>query len=1399
VSSMSAPRDTDAQTQSRSLRALYYELGCGLIENRRHVDAVDALGHALREAGDVPRIAQVGRQLAAARVAIGDHDGALEAALEALLDADPDEVPEALQQVKSLIANARLAAHSPLLADPRWSALLTRSALPARIRVDVGVLVGQALLQIDNPRAAEPLLAAAAQLETADLEPLWVYGRVLARLDRYEEAVATLEAAQHRALDRNQVRAASEIAIDLGRAFLAMNQFDRALSSLPDTRPMDDTLHAQALQVRSVALLANGAAEEALAASSEAVKLVPGDLNVLCIQAQALVALHRDKEAMLVIDKGLERNPTDEGLQLLRLLTQVETQAVLDTTDRWQRHLRRFDRGVLSTCLAGPSWRGRDDDGRAHYARAVLFWYLGDSLQAAAECRRALELGLGEGLPEEPDAPVHALLAESLEKQNELEPATKSRFDAGLAYFFRSAFEEAARHLETVIARQPEHPRASWFLSSSLQIQAAGLNANSASGARDGQEALLAKRVSLLSRAEQVWDQAACALPDQIESWAYAIRASISEDGIRLQPQDRFSLLWDGVAFVERGLVMGSQNTYLWAVLGRLYRRLELDACCRAANDAAYQIAPDDLDILEERIIFCSNTGDYDGALEAVEQREALLKESALGQAERSVQNSWHLACRAYAAEGTGEYEEALRLVTRSLEMRDGDPWIQQIAGRAHRMLGHRESSQEVFAEILARPDNGEPSWKQTAADALFALGRPDEALEAYERWRNATGRRPRDLELVVGLCHLLRGDVDEGRRSIEFQISYRLNRDVVTQLRHGLRVVADETDRSELQAKLEKVSAHLITLAERRIEELTQLPSDPDSELMLAIDGPPESNEAHIGAIAGLARRAGERDDWEAAATWYERIEESRDVFPEVKMAFDKVASAMEGRAHDRLGADDVPAAKEALEMAIRAGRRAGRSPTALATMRQTLGDALLRRNETDAARAQYASALRLVAGKETTPVTALNGRAAIADDLRGLPDPRWKRLASALHGYAATGETEPGEALGELARSLIGSADAYARLDSAWAIASNDPALPADLRPAVVSARAALVGALDDVLGMNRIPEDLFPVVTPIVLEIGDALVPIVDSRQDGGHFLFELLPAMRDRILATTGVTVPGVRARGNPALGPNDFSLQVDEIPVAMAALDAEGRYVAIQGRRRDTWLTDCHPLTGVSGLWAILLADTVTEEGDQLTAADVLVHHIERAVRSNLRRYLGPQEVSGLVTGWAELDEKLASQLLPDDDAQLRLTWVLQALADDAIPLTDWKAILSGIRDAGGVGVPIQALHRALRLHLRDLLPGPNTGLVAVPLPAEHEAALGSNGTVTGRLEFRRWLKEYVATSGSGIALVSVSSQSRELASDIASAVDPLIKTLTQEELNGQGAASRTATSGPGSP
>ena len=348
--------------------------------------------------------------------------------------------------------------------------------------------------------------------------------------------------------------------------------------------------------------------------------------------------------------------------------------------------------------------------------------------------------------------------------------------------------------------------------------------------------------------------------------------------------------------------------------------------------------------------------------------------------------------------------------------------------------------------------------------------------------------------------------------------------------------------------------------------------------------------------------------------------------------------------------------------------------------------------------------------------------------------------------------------------------------------------------VRDGAAATRAALGLRLDEILGLTRGDSTLeIPVVTPIVVEVGDDLVPIVDSRKDRGVFLYELIPAMRERILASTGVNVPGVHMRGNPGLAPTAYTVQVDEIPVlsgstvlrASFAVHPAGDGAPEPGGE----LTDVHPLTGEQGLW-VLVGSADGAGADGLTTAQYLIHQIELVVRAYLARYLGPQEVDGLVDTWSGEDGDLVASVLPDAEARLRLTWVLQALVDDGVPITDWRALLTAVRDAGGITAPLRTLRRAVRARLRDQLRGPRTGRRTIPVPPEHEAALvaqlpGGGVTVSAgqpRHEFLRWLRQTVEVSGPAITLVTGTQDARELVSALARTEDRLITTLSEDEL-----------------
>lgn len=377
------------------------------------------------------------------------------------------------------------------------------------------------------------------------------------------------------------------------------------------------------------------------------------------------------------------------------------------------------------------------------------------------------------------------------------------------------------------------------------------------------------------------------------------------------------------------------------------------------------------------------------------------------------------------------------------------------------------------------------------------------------------------------------------------------------------------------------------------------------------------------------------------------------------------------------------------------------------------------------------------------------------------------------------------------EEGREVAGIAD-YWKVDALLQAKQGDPKVTTTLREAAASVRGELILRLDDLLGLLKYGSET-PIVLPVVVEVGDALVPIVDSRQDGGTFLYELIPAMRDRILAGTGVTVPGVRMRSGPTLPPDGYSIQIDEVRVldgtAPLGISRVLAPAAGGGLDPDGELTDFHPLTGERGLWVLNPVDNGTDgDAPRLSPAEYLIHKIEFVLRTHLARLLGPEEVADLVEQWADDDGNLVSTVLPDGDARLQLTWVLQALVDDGVPITEWRALLTAMREAGGFAAPVVSLVQAVRSRLRDELPGPQTGRTPIAVPPELEAALtGPPSEEAGspndpQHEFQRWLRRTVAASGPAIALVTSDEESRERVGALARVEGGLITTLSEHEL-----------------
>lgn len=237
---------------------------------------------------------------------------------------------------------------------------------------------------------------------------------------------------------------------------------------------------------------------------------------------------------------------------------------------------------------------------------------------------------------------------------------------------------------------------------------------------------------------------------------------------------------------------------------------------------------------------------------------------------------------------------------------------------------------------------------------------------------------------------------------------------------------------------------------------------------------------------------------------------------------------------------------------------------------------------------------------------------------------------------------------------------------------------------------------------------PADTLPVVTPIRVEIDNGLVPKVDPKSDGGKFIAEN-DVMRQRILAHTGLTIPGVRyrrARSFPE--PDRYLIMLDEVPIASGATRIDMGYcptpierIVALGIPPSDLVEAGNPRTGETGWWVPWehTGTLKTEALEVWTDTDFLLCHLETVLRQNLANFLGVQEAETLIQEWSKDKESAAfiTAALPDSRTRLRFARVLRALVSENIPITRWQSILKVFQDVELEGGDISEVVRRVRL------------------------------------------------------------------------------------------------------
>ncbi|HAR64508.1 MAG: flagellar biosynthesis protein FlhA [Candidatus Margulisiibacteriota bacterium] len=215
---------------------------------------------------------------------------------------------------------------------------------------------------------------------------------------------------------------------------------------------------------------------------------------------------------------------------------------------------------------------------------------------------------------------------------------------------------------------------------------------------------------------------------------------------------------------------------------------------------------------------------------------------------------------------------------------------------------------------------------------------------------------------------------------------------------------------------------------------------------------------------------------------------------------------------------------------------------------------------------------------------------------------------------------------------------------------------------------------------------PESVMPLLhfDPVELEIGYALIPLVDPEQGGD--LLDSITSIRKQTALEFGIIVPPIRIRDNMNLPPNKYVIKMHGVEVSVGELMV-GRYLAMNpGTAKDKiqGYDTTEPTFGLPATWitqndknrAVALGYTVVD------ASAVVTTHITETIKNNASELVGRQEVQALIENVKENYPAVIEELIPKVLTYGEVQKVLHRLLSERVSIRNLLIILETLADYG---------------------------------------------------------------------------------------------------------------------
>jgi len=205
----------------------------------------------------------------------------------------------------------------------------------------------------------------------------------------------------------------------------------------------------------------------------------------------------------------------------------------------------------------------------------------------------------------------------------------------------------------------------------------------------------------------------------------------------------------------------------------------------------------------------------------------------------------------------------------------------------------------------------------------------------------------------------------------------------------------------------------------------------------------------------------------------------------------------------------------------------------------------------------------------------------------------------------------------------------------------------------------------------------------IDPMELEVGYALIPLVDSAQGGQ--LLDRVTMIRRQVALEMGLVVPPIRIRDNMQLDPNEYTAKIHGVEVTRGRAWPD-RFLAMDSGAATEKIPGLETIEPAFGLRAVWIGSAQKDRAQAagytvVDAESVVATHLSETIKRHAHEILTREEVTRLLERLKETAAHLIEEVYPKVLSAGEIQKVLQNLLRERVSIRNLEAILEAVGDA----------------------------------------------------------------------------------------------------------------------